>query len=214
MSRVRILLGDDHPLFSEGLRRILEPQFEVVGVVTNGQELIAAAERLRPDVAVADISMPSLNGIEAARRMQKLPRAPKVVFLTMHEDPTFTAAAFQAGASGYVLKRSTAEEIVTALREVAKGRTYVSPLIARDLILTMMRSGENAQKTKLGLTSRQTEILQLFAEGKSPKEIAAILNISVRTVEFHKYRLMSATGAHSLADLTRYAIAHGIVHAT
>lgn len=210
MGRPRILLADDHVLFSEGLRRILEPQFEIVGTVENGRDLIAAAEKLHPDVIIADISMPSLNGIEAARRLQKMPHAPKIVFLTMHEDTTFATAAFQAGAMSYVLKRSGAQEIITAVQEAALGRSYLSPLVAGDVLRNLVAQRNHPEKFHPDLTSRQREILQLFAEGKSPKEISVILNVSVRTIEFHKYRIMKATGAKTIADLTRYAIAHGI----
>ena len=214
MARVRVLLGDDHRMFVEGLRRILEPQFEIVGTVENGRELVPAAERLRPDVIVADISMPSLNGIDAASSIRKMRHAPKIVFLTMHEDATFAAAAFRAGASGYVLKRSEPGEITTAIEQAMRGRVYVSSLVAGDLLHTLMRKGEHPKRLPSGLTSRQREILQLLAEGKAPKEIAAILSISARTVEFHKYRIMKATGARTIADLTRYAVAHGIVSAS
>jgi DNA-binding NarL/FixJ family response regulator len=207
----RVLLGDDHRMFSEGLKRILGPEFEIVETVENGRDLITAAARLRPDVIVADISMPSLNGIEAARRIRKMPHAPKIVFLTMHEDATFATAAFRAGASGYVLKRSAPGEIVTAIQEAVQGRIYISPLITGDVLNALIEKHEHPERLKPELTSRQREILQLFAEGKSPKEIAAVLNISIRTVEFHKYRVMEATGARSIAELTRYAIAHGIV---
>jgi DNA-binding NarL/FixJ family response regulator len=200
-------------MFCEGLQRILEPQFEVVGIAENGREIISAATRLRPDVVVVDISIPLLNGIDAARHLRKSPRPPKIVFLTMHEDATFATAAFQAGASGYVLKRSPPVEIITAIQEALRGRSYISPLIAGDLLNTLMRKGENPDKLKPDLTSRQREILQLFAEGKSPKEISSVLDISVRTVEFHKYRIMEVTGAHTIAELTRYAVAHGIVQA-
>jgi DNA-binding NarL/FixJ family response regulator len=201
-------------MFSEGLRHVLEPQFEVVGTIENGRDLIAAAERLRPDVIVADISMPSLNGIEAARRIRKIPHAPRIVFLTMHEDATFATAAFKAGASGYVPKRSPPAEIITAIQEAIQGHIYISPLVAGDVLGTLMEKRNQPEKLKPELTSRQREILQLIAEGKSPKEIAAILNVSVRTVEFHKYRIMEATGGRTIAELTRYAIAHGIVQAS
>jgi DNA-binding NarL/FixJ family response regulator len=213
MPRPRVLLADDFRMFSEGLQRILEPQFEIVGTIENGRDLIAAAERLRADVIVADISMPSLNGIEAARQMQKIPHSPKIVFLSMHEDATFATAAFQAGASGYVSKRSAPAEIITAIQEAVRGHSYISPLVAGDLLNTLMEKREHPEKLKLELTSRQREILQLFAEGKSPKEIAAILNISARTVEFHKYRIMQTIGVRTIAEVTRYAIAHGIVQA-
>jgi DNA-binding NarL/FixJ family response regulator len=211
MGRPRVLLGDDHVLFSEGLRHILEPQFEIVGIVENGRDLLAAVERLRPDVVVADISMPSLNGIEAAQRLRKLAHAPRVVFLTMHEDATFATAAICAGASGYVLKRSAPAEIITAIEEAVRGHRYISPLVAGDLLDALIEKNGHPERLKAELTSRQREILQLFAEGKAPKEIAATLNISPRTVEFHKYRIMEATGARTIAELTRYAITHGIV---
>jgi len=214
MARPRVLLGDDHGMFSEGLRHILEPHFDIVGIVENGRELLAAAERLRPNVVVADISMPLLNGIEAAKRLQKMPHAPKVVFLTMHEDGTFATAAFRAGASGYVLKRSAPSEIVTAIQEAVRGRTYISPLIAGDVLSNLMEKQDHPERLKPELTARQREVLQLFAEGKSPKEIATILNVSVRTVEFHKYRIMEAIGARTIAELTRYAVTHGIVQAS
>ena len=201
-------------MFTEGLQRILEPQFEIVGVVANGRDLIPAVERLRPDVVVADISMPSLNGIEAARSIREMRQAPKIVFLTMHEDATFATAAFRAGASGYVLKRSEPVEIITAIQEAMRDRIYISSLVAGDLLHTLIEKGKHPEKLKPELTSRQREILQLLAEGKAPKEIAAILSISARTVEFHKYRIMKATGAGTIAELTRYAIAHGIVSAS
>ncbi len=211
MGRARVLLADDHLMFTQGLQRILEPQFEVVGTVENGRDLIPTVERLRPDVVVADISMPSLNGIDAARRVRKMPDAPKIVFLTMHEDATFAAAAFRAGASGYILKRSEPAEVVTAIQEAMQDRVYISSLVAGGLLNTLTGKGGRPEKLKPELSPRQREILQLFAEGKVPKEIASILNISVRTVEFHKYRVMEATGARTIAELTRYAIAHGLV---
>jgi len=211
MGHPRVLIGDDHVMFSEGLRRILEPHFEIVGTISDGRDLVEAVDRLRPEVVVADISMPSLNGIEAARRIRKMQRAPKVVFLTMHDDVTFATAAFQAGASGYVLKRSAPAEIITAIQEALRGRTYVSPLVAGDVLNRLMEKRKHPEKLESELTSRQTEILQLLAEGKSPKEIAAVLDISTRTVEFHKYRIMQATGVRTIAELTRYAIAHGII---
>ena len=214
MGRPRVLLGDDHAMFSEGLRHILKPHFEVAGIVENGRELLAAAEKLRPDVVVADISMPLLNGIDAARRLQKSPHPPKLIFLTMHEDGTFAAAAFRAGALGYVVKRSAPSELITAIREALQGRTYISPLIAGDVLnIILTEERERPENSKPDLTPRQREVLQLFAEGKSPKEIAAILNVSPRTVEFHKYRILEAIGGRSIAELTRYAVTHGIVHA-
>ena len=213
MPRGRVLLADDHRMFAEGLVRLLEPHFGIVGVIDNGRELVEAVERLRPDVIVADISMPSLNGIEGVRRIKKGPRSPRIIFLTMHEDATFAKAAFQAGASGYVLKRSPPEELITAIQEAMLGRIFISPLITGDLLHSLMQKHQIPGELKPELTSRQRETLQLLAEGNSTKEIAALLGISVRTVEFHKYRIMEATGAHTIAELTRYAIAHGILPA-
>lgn len=214
MPRLRVLLGDEHQMFNEGLQHILEPRFEIVGMAENGRDLIAAAERLRPDVIVTEVSLPLLNGIEAARRIRKMPKPPRIVFLTMHDDASYAKAAFQAGACGYVPKRSPSAEIITAIQEATGRRSYVSPLVAGSLLNTLMEKDGQEEKLKPELTSRQAEILQLFAEGKSLKEISVLLNISVRTVEFHKYRLMDCTGARSIAGLTRYAVAHGIVAAT
>jgi DNA-binding NarL/FixJ family response regulator len=209
MARPRVLLGDDHVMFCEGLRSIFELHFDVVGIVENGQELVADAERLQPDVVVADVSMPLLNGIGAARKLQKMKRPPKIVFLTMHADATFATEAFRAGASGYVLKSSPASEIVTAIQEAIRGRTHISSVIAGGVVGGLMESQAN-RKRGAELTSRQKEILQLIAEGKSPKEIAAILNVSPRTIEFHKYRIMETVGVRTIAELTRYAVIHGI----
>ena len=211
MGRPRVLLGDDHRMFSEGLRGILAPHFEVVDTVGNGRELVAAVERLRPEVVVADISMPLLNGIEAARTLQKTKTPPKIIFLTMHADPTFAREAFRAGASGYVLKSSPAAEIVTAIQQAAQGRVYISPGIAGDLLGTLMDIGSQRKVKVHELTPRQREVLQLIGEGKSLKEIATILNISPRTAEFHKYRIMEVAGVQTIAELTRYAVRHGIV---
>lgn len=213
MSRIRVMLGDDHRMFTEGLAHLLEPQFDVVGIVENGRDLIAGIQSLRPDVVLLAISMPGLNGIEAARRIQKMPHPPPIIFLTMHDDATYVRAAFQVGASGYVLKKSAAIEVVTAVREAVRGRKYISPLVDGEIVKTVMKAMVHPERLRPELTSRQREILQLLAEGKAAKEISAILNISSRTVEFHKYRIMMATGMRTIADLTRYAVAHGIVSA-
>lgn len=211
MKRPRVLLGDDHAIILDGLRRILEPTFEVVGAAPDGRALVAAAQELRPDVIVADISMPLLNGIEAARQLRKLESRAKIVFLTMHPDVAYAAEAFRAGASGYVLKNSAASELVTAIEESLKGRTYLTPLVAKDLIASLLESPAHPEKPLPPLTPRQREILQLVAEGRSAKDIAGILNISPRTVEFHKYRIMEVLGLRTTAELTQYAIKHGIV---
>lgn len=210
MARARVLLADDHAMFSEGLRRILEPQFEIVGTAENGLDLVAAAERLQPDVVVADLSMPLLNGIGAARRLKKAANPPKIILLTMHADTTLATQAFKEGVSAYVLKSSPSSEIVTAIQEALRGRVYISPAVAGDIVGQLTRSHEQPIKLAAELTPRQKEVLQLIAEGKSPKEIAAILKVSPRTVEFHKYRIMETIGARTIAELTRYAVAHGI----
>ena len=208
--RPRILLADDHRIVAEGLRGLLEPEFELVGIVEDGRALLAAAEKLRPDVIVADISMPLLNGIDSVRQMKKTHENIKVVFLTMHPDVTYAASAFEAGASGYVLKHSAPAELITAIRSALNGKTYVTPLLAGELMQFYKEKPYNRDKTTR-LTPRQREVLQLFAEGRSAKEIAAILNVSPRTVEFHKYRLMDDLGLKTSADLVQYAVRHGIV---
>lgn len=210
MTKPRLLIADDHKIFAEGLKRLLNADFDIVGVVADGRELVAVAEKLRPDVMVVDISMPLLNGIEAVRQIKKVHPEIKVVFLTMHPDAAYAANAFKAGASGYVLKHSAPDELITAIREGLKGRTYVTPLIAGKL-LHSYESGSHSEVDKvLSLTSRQREVLQLLAEGRSAKEIAAILNISTKTVEYHKYRMMEDLGIKTAAELTRYAVKQGI----
>jgi DNA-binding NarL/FixJ family response regulator len=211
MTRPRLLIADDHKIFAEGLKRLLNADFDIVGVVADGRELVAAAEKLRPDVMVVDISMPLLNGIEAVIQIKKVHAEMKVVFLTMHPDVAYAASAFQAGATGYVLKHSAPDELVTAIREGQKGRTYVTPLIAGKLLHAYESGSHSGTDTVLRLSSRQREVLQLLAEGRSAKEIAAILNISAKTVEYHKYRMMDDLGIKTAAELTRYAVKQGIV---
>jgi DNA-binding NarL/FixJ family response regulator len=209
MKRTRVLLADDHKIVLDGLKSLLEPEFELAGTVGDGRALVSAVEQLHPDVIVVDISMPLLNGIEAVRQIKKLDKQVKVVFLTMHPDVTYAIRAFEAGASGYVLKHSAASELLTAIHEAIKGRTYVTPMIAGELVQAYKggtyRQTEEAQQ----LTQRQREILQLLVEGNSAKEIANLLNISPRTVEFHKYNMMSKLELKSLSALIQYAIKHG-----
>jgi DNA-binding NarL/FixJ family response regulator len=209
MKRPRVLIADDHRIVAEGLRGLLEPKFELVGIVEDGRELLAAAEKLRPDVIVADISMPLLNGIESVRQIKKTYENIKVVFLTMHPDVTYAASAFEAGASGYVLKHSAPSELVTAIQSALRGKTYVTPLLAGEL-MQFYRNKPVGRDELTRLTPRQREVLQLLAEGRSAKEIATILNISPRTVEFHKYRIMYELGINTAAELVQYAIRHGI----
>jgi DNA-binding NarL/FixJ family response regulator len=211
MKKPRVLLADDHKIVIEGLKNLLEGEFEIVGSVEDGRALVDQAATLHPDVIVADISMPQLNGIEAARQIKKTDKNIKIVFLTMHPDATYAANAFEAGASGFVLKHSAPSELITAIHEAMKGRTYVTPLIAGDLIRTY-QEGVSPEKDLLKkISPRQREILQLLAEGKSAKEIASILNISTRTVEFHKYRMMEQLNIKTSAELVQYAIKHGII---
>ena len=210
MSRPRVLIADDHKIVVEGLKKLLGPEFEIAGAVEDGRELVKAAEELRPDVIVADISMPGLNGIEAVRQIKKVHEEIKVVFLTMHPDVAYAASAFKAGASGYVLKHSAPDELVTALRAALQGKTYVTPLIAGKLLQFYEEGASGQGETVSVLSSRQREVLQLLTEGHSAKEIAAILNVSEKTVEYHKYRMMEILGIKTLAELIRYAVKQGI----
>ena len=210
MPKPRLLIADDHRIFAEGLKRLLNADFDIAGVVADGRELVSAAEKLRPDVMVVDISMPMLNGIEAVIQIKKVLPEVKVVFLTMHSDGAYAVSAFKVGASGYVLKNSAPDELITAIWEGLKGRTYVTPSIAGKLLHSYDSESHSGTDTVLHLTSRQREVLQLLAEGHSVKEIATILNISMKTVEYHKYRIMEDLGIKTTAELIRYAAKQGI----
>ncbi len=211
MKRARILLADDHRIVAEGLRGLLEPEFDLVGIVEDGRALLAAAEELRPDVIVADISMPLLNGIDAVRQIKRKDENIMVVFLTMHPDVTYAASAFDAGAAGYVLKHSAPSELITAIRSVLMGKTYITPLLAGDLMLFYKEKRHMRSDTARNLTPRQKEVLQLHAEGRSTKEIASLLGISTRTVEFHKYRMMQELGLGNSTELIHFAVRNGII---
>jgi len=210
MSRHRVLIADDHRIFAEGLRGLLEPEFEVVGLVADGKELVEAAAAHRPDVVVADVTMPLLNGIEAAARLRELGVTARVVVLTQHRDVAYARRAMEAGAVGYVLKNAAASELVAAVREAVQGRTYVTPLIAGEL-LQSYREGGPPDDPDHQLTARQRDVLKLVAEGCSAKEIAAKLGISVRTAEAHKANVLEALGLTSTAELVQYAIRRGII---
>ena len=210
MRKTRVLLADDHRIFLEGLKGLLEPEFDLVGTVGDGRALVKEAERLHPDVVVADISMPLLNGIDAVRQLKKSDHQIKVVFLTMHPDVSFANLAFEVGASGYVIKSSASDELVTAIHEVMLGKTYVTPEIAGELIQTYKKLEPGQKAFKQNLTDRQKEILQLITEGHLTKEIADLLCISVRTVERHKYNMMQELKLKTTADLVKYAINQGI----
>jgi len=211
MTKPRVLIADDHKIVLEGLKRLLDPEFDVVGTVEDGRELLEAAERLRPDVIVADISMPNLNGLEAVRQIKKLREKTKVVFLTMHPEVAYAVSAFEAGASGYVLKHSAPDELIIAIREALRGRTYVTPLVAGELLKSYQEGTHRKAAPFSGLSSRQREVLQLLAEGHSIKDISAILDVSTKNVEYHKYRMMELLGLKTSAELVRYAVKEGLV---
>ena len=207
----RILLADDHRIVAEGMRSLLEPEFELIGIVEDGRALLAAAEKLRPDVIIVDISMPLLNGIEAIRQIKKTDKGVKVIFLTMHPDVTYAVSALEAGALGYVLKHSAPSELTAAVRQVLRGKTYITPLLEGEVMLSPKKSSIERREEPSHLTKRQREVLQLLAEGYLGKEIASMLNISTRTVEYHKYKMMKDVGIKTVADLIRYAVKHNIV---
>ena len=211
--RPRLLLADDHTLLLEGIRLLLKPEFDLVGSVEDGQALLAAAKVLKPDIILLDISMPHLNGIDAARRLRKILPSAKLIFLTMHAGADYVNEAFRAGAMGYILKRAAASELLTAIHTVLMGNHYVSPLVTQNALKLLISSSKPGGKFSDRLTPRQREVLQLVAEGRSRKEIAGILNISVKTVEFHKGKLMRELNLQTVADFTRYAIEHGIITA-
>jgi len=205
----RVLLADDHSLVAAGLRSMLEPTYDVVGTVDNGRALVRAAERLKPDVILLDISMPELNGIEAARQLRKLVPDAKLIFVTMHTDATFVREALRAGGSGYVAKQSAPKDLVTAIEETLQGHTYLTPMVTKGFVNDSLRQASAGPFGRL--TTRQREVVQLVAEGHPNKEIAAKLGISPKTVEFHKSSIMQALNLRTSADLVRYAVKHGLV---
>ncbi len=208
MRRPRILMADDHALMLDGLRKLLQDEFTIVGAVSDGRALIAAASTARADVILVDISMPLLNGIDAIRQLREIAPKSRIVVLTMHADSTYAVEAFKAGAQAYVVKQSAATDLVHAIRAVLAGQRYVAPSLRPSVLAT---SGLPETPRAGRLTPRQREVLQLVAEGRSVKEIAAVLGVSLKTVEFHKGRIMNQLGLRRTADLTRYALAHGLV---
>lgn len=211
MTKPRMLLADDHTLFVEALHKVLETEFELVGEVGDGRSLLEAAPRLKPHVILMDLSMPLLNGIDAAHQLRRLVPDSKLVFLSMHGDPTYVTEAFRAGASAYVLKRSTATELLQAIRTALRGQIYISPMLTKEVMDPLLHRRLTAVPVQADLTLRQREVLQLVAEGRPMKEIASILCVSQKTVEFHKTRIVKQLGLHTTADLTKYAVAHGLV---
>jgi DNA-binding NarL/FixJ family response regulator len=208
MRKPRVLLADDHRIVLEGLRGLLDDQFDLVGVATTGRELLEQAAALHPDVVVADITMPLLNGIEAVRKLVESDRHVKVVFLTMHPDQTYASRAFEAGASAYVLKHSASDELVAAIHAVLRGGRFVSASLQTPALDELLNQTRRHVKDTIELTPRQREVLQLLVDGRSAKEIAAVLNISPRTVETHKYQMMDDLGVKTSAQLLHYAIRH------
>lgn len=211
MKHARILLADDHSLIISGIRGLLESRYEIVGSADNGKSLIEAALRSAPDIVILDVSMPILNGIEAAREIRGVLPDTKFVFLSMHSNPLYLRKALEAGASAYVLKSGATEELLGALEMVRKGETYISTGFDRQVRDELRDWPRKSGRSVIELTTRQRQILQLVAEGKHNKEIAEMLHTSIKTVEFHRSRLMTKLGAHTVAELTRIAIEEGLI---
>jgi len=211
MSRKRVLLADDHTIFHEGLAKLLSPHYDIVGRVADGRALVEAAAELMPDLIVADISMPQLNGIEAIREMKSAGADARVVLLTMHEDPEYAIEALNAGALGYVVKHSASSELLSALEEALNGRMYVTPRVAKEVFSRLSGANPASVVVNREPTPRQREVLQLLAKGCSAKEIARRLDVSQRTVEHHKYNMMAQMGIKTTAGLIQYAVKRGLI---
>jgi len=208
--RTTLLIADDHTLVAEACKNLLEPEFEVVGIVDNGRTLLQQVRELKPEVVILDIAMPQLNGLDAGDQIKRLLPATKLVYLTMNVSPEVAAEAFRRGASAYVVKHAAASELITAVRRAIRSESYLSPNITKETVDYLLRTGIPYAKEKK-ITHRQSEILQLLAEGMSMKEIANILNLKPGTVAFHKYRIMETLGLKSNAELLQYAIKHHLV---
>jgi len=211
MHRPRIFLADDHSLLLEAFSNLLESKYDIVGTATDGREMLSKVSKLQPDVVVLDIAMPNLNGFDAAEKLNKKLPDIKIVFLTVNEDPDMVTEAFRIGANGYLLKNSAASELFQAIEVVIGGGNYVTPRIARGMISSFIKHPGN-QKAHGSLTLRQREVLQLLAEGKTMKEVASILNITPRTVAFHKYQIMEDLEIKTNSELIQYAVKHGLVN--
>jgi len=210
MARVRILLADDHTLFCNLLRDLLEPEYEVVGSVSDGRELLKAAGALDPDVVLVDIGMPSINGLDAGRRLKQANPKMKLIYLTMNNNVEYAREALQAGASGFILKNSKSSELLRAIRDALKGVSYMAPEIRQAMNEIFVRDPKAVERPQ-HLTDRQREVLQMLAEGRSLREIAVLLKISYRTVRFHKVRIMEELGISKNAELVKYAMKHGMI---
>lgn len=212
MRKPRIILADDHVMLMEAFEGLLSDQYQIVDKVADGRSLIEATERLKPDVIVADVSMPLLNGLDAARQIKISMPDVKIIFLTVSQESDLVTEAFQCGASGYVLKNSAASELIEAIEQALRGRSYVTPLVTKGMVNAFIKGPKTGQ-TSARLTRRQREVIQLLAEGNSMKQVANILQISPRTVAFHKYRSMEELQIHSNAELIRFAISKHLVSA-
>jgi DNA-binding NarL/FixJ family response regulator len=210
MKRMTILLADDHTMFCAGMQKLLEPTFEVIGCVQDGRALIKTGLEKNPDLVLLDVGMPLLNGLEAGRELKKLMPRVKLIFLTMNADTEIASEAFRIGASGYLLKNSPGEDLLQAVHNVMRGTSYVTPQIGRAMEEMFIRDPMSLNRPKV-LTDRQREVMQMFAEGQSMKEIAYILQISRRTVRFHKYKIMEELGIRTNSELVQYAIKHSII---
>lgn len=213
MKRPRVIMADDHSLILAGLRKLVEADCDVVASVEDGRGLLEAAQRTSPDLILLDISMPLLNGLDAARQLTKIVPECKLIFLTMHANPAYATEAFQAGASAYLLKRSAASELQQAIRAALSGQYYLTPLITKDVLGSVLNrtKGKRGDSASTALTSRQREVLQLVAEGRGTKEIASILHVTVKTVEFHKAGIKRQLDLRSTAELTKYALTEGLI---
>jgi len=212
MKKPRIIFADDHTILIEALKSLVEPEFEVVALCSDGRELIKAAAELNPSLIVLDIGMPTMNGLSAGQRLKQILPSVKLVYLTMNQDPDMASEAFRLGASAYLLKTSAGSELIRALREVLRGGTYVSPLMTEGMVGSFIQNFKQ-RKTASQLTLRQKEVLQLLAEGRSMKEAAFILDVSPRTVAFHKYTMMDHLNIRSSAELIEYAMKSALVPA-
>ena len=210
MAKPRIIIADDHTLLVEAFEKLLAPECEILAKVADGRALVKAVRELHPDLVVLDVTMPLLNGLDAARQIKQIDASVRLVFVTMNEDPDVAAEAFRAGAAAYLLKRSAGAELLTAIREAMKHRSYVTPLVTEGMLASLMQSTPDSRAGDQ-LTPRQREVLQLLAEGKSMKEIASILNVTARTVAFHKYRMMEQLKNRTNAELIQFAARHHLV---
>ncbi len=215
MERIRptIMIADDHTFVAHACKTLLEPEFDVVATVGDGRALVRVAANLKPQVVIVDIGMPLLNGLDAGSQVKELLGSVKLVFLTMNTDPALAAEAFRRGASGYLLKTGTAVELITAVREVLRGRSYLSPTIAKEAVDFLLHPDKEFIGEEERLTERQREVLQLLTEGKSMKQVACVLNISPSTVAFHKLRIKEALHAGNDSDLVQYAIKNHVIAA-